>query len=63
MDLNQLYFDHQIQLMRAANSPASSDAATHLRSAAQIAGQIGDLQRRKGASAESHGTRQAVPAA
>ena len=37
MDLNQLYFDHQVLLMRAARAPASADAVGHLRSAAQSA--------------------------
>lgn len=54
MDFNQLYFDHQILLMRAAGSSVSADAADHLRHAALIAGRIGDMQRSKGADAEAY---------
>ena len=61
MDLNQLYFDHQLLLMRAASSPAS-DAATHLCQAARIAGQIGDVQRAKGANAQAYWAQQAARA-
>lgn len=61
MDLNQLYFDHQLLLMRAASSPAA-DAAAHLCQAARIAGQIGDLQRAKGADAQTYWARQATRA-
>ena len=60
MDLNQLYFDHQVLLMRAARAPASADAVRDLRSAAQIAGRIGDLQRAKGAAAEGDWNRRAA---
>ena len=60
MDLNQLYFDHQILLMRAARSPVSADAVLRLREAAQIAGQIGGLQRARGADAEAYWTRPAA---
>ena len=47
MDLNQLYFDHQVLLMRAARAPASADTA-------------GDLQRAKGAAAEGDWNRRAA---
>ena len=60
VDLNQLYFDHQILLMRAAGSPVMADAALHLRDAARIAGQIGGVQRAKGASAEAYWNRPAA---
>lgn len=60
MDLNQLYFDHQILLMKAARSPVSGDAALHLCKAAQIAGQIRGLQRARGADAEAYWNRPAA---
>ena len=37
MDLNQLYFDHQILLMRAEESPVAGAAVGHRRDAAQLA--------------------------
>lgn len=60
MDLNQLYFDHQILLMRAARSPVSADAALHLCKAARIAGQIQGLQQARGADAEAYWNRPAA---
>lgn len=60
MDLNQLYFDHQILLMRAARSPVSADAALHLCKASEIAGQIRGLQLARGADAEAYWTRPAA---
>lgn len=50
MDLNQLYFDHQIALMRAAEGPLR-DGPKHLEAAAGVARQIACFQRRLGASA------------
>jgi hypothetical protein len=51
VDLNQLYFDHQISLIRAeaANTPCL--AHDHRREAASIAGRIGDRQGALGALA------------
>ncbi|HVR90475.1 MAG TPA: hypothetical protein VHG29_05220 [Novosphingobium sp.] len=50
MDLNQLYFDHQIALMRAAEGPLKA-AQKHLEAAAGVARQIACFQRRLGAGA------------
>ena len=51
VDLNQLYSDHQIAVMRAG--PASSRELHHARhfAASLIAGRIGCMQRALGASA------------
>lgn len=51
MDFNQLYFDHQVLLMRADD--ASSDGAQHQHAfdASLIAGRIGCMQRALGAGA------------
>lgn len=54
MDFNQLYFDHQVLLMRADGSTVPADAADHLRDAALIAARIGAMQRAKGADAEAY---------
>lgn len=49
MDLNQLYFDHQVLTMKAA---ASSDARCgHRAGASRLAGRIGGIQRALGAGA------------
>lgn len=53
MDLNQLYFDHQILLMRAARVPVSASSAAHLCDAAGLAARIGAMQRATGADAEA----------
>ena len=51
MDFNQLYFDHQISLIRAdeAQTPCLEDG--HRREAAAIAGRIGERQNKLGAGA------------
>ena len=51
MDLNQLYFDHQLLLMKAAG--AASDRARHEHEAvaSRVAGRIGRTQRALGAAA------------
>lgn len=51
MNLNQLYFDHQMSLIRAdgANTPCLRQRHEH--HAAQIAGRIGRLQSTLGAEA------------
>ena len=51
MDLNRLYFDHQLSLMRASRSPTCDDRRTHASRALRIAGRIGSAQRALGAAA------------
>lgn len=51
MDLNQLYSQHQIALIRADNASVRSDRAQHLDRADHIANRIGDYQRSRGAQA------------
>ena len=51
MDLNQLYFDHQIQLIRADGAVSAETRAGHQTAAAQIADRIGQRQARLGAAA------------
>lgn len=51
MDLNQLYFDHQIQLIRADGAVTSEARRSHEHEAAQIADRIGQRQARLGAAA------------
>lgn len=51
MDLNQLYFDHQIQLIRADGAVTDEARAGHALAAAEIAGRIGQRQARLGAAA------------
>ena len=51
MDLNQLYFDHQIQLMQAQGAPTSAVRRGHESAAARIAERIGQRQVRLGAAA------------
>lgn len=50
MDLNQLYFDHQIALMRAAEAP-HGDAASFSDTADGIAREIACVQHHLGACA------------
>ena len=50
MGLNQLYFDHQLAIMRAASSGPSKRLCFEA-AAARTAGQIGLLQRSLGARA------------
>lgn len=51
MDLNQLYFDHQILMMKADGAPHHASRDLHEMRASQIAGRIGCMQRALGASA------------
>ena len=51
MDLNQLYFDHQIQLIRAHGAATVEGRRGHERAAAQLADRIGQRQVRLGAAA------------
>lgn len=51
MDLNQLYFDHQVLQMRADHAPARHVQREHRFGAAVIAGRIGRRQRTLGATA------------
>lgn len=53
MDLNQLYFDHQLLLMQAEREPCAERQQLHLHSAALIAGRIGCMQGALGARAAS----------
>lgn len=53
MDLNQLYFDHQILLMKADGVPEGDTRDLHEIGASQIAGRIGCMQRALGARAAS----------
>ena len=51
MDLNQLYSEHQISLMRAAGAISVSARSNHLLEAGVIGGQIFDLLTSKNAAA------------
>jgi hypothetical protein len=51
MDLNQLYFRHQILKMRAEHSALAERRALHDRRAAALAERIGRFQRALGARA------------
>ena len=51
MDLNQLYFDHQIQLIRADGADTCAMRRDHQMAAAHIADRIGQRQVRLGAAA------------
>ena len=51
MDLNQLYSDHQVLLVRAAHSATSALRRQHAFGATLIAGRIGCMQRAMGAAA------------
>ena len=50
MDLNQLYFDHQILLMRAKQTLSAEARHAHEAGASLIAGRIGCIQRALGAA-------------
>ncbi|MBT2133630.1 hypothetical protein KK137_04720 [Croceibacterium sp. LX-88] len=50
MDLNQLYFDHQILLIKAGRASSAELRHEHEVSASHIAGRIGCMQRSMGAS-------------
>ncbi len=51
MDLNQLYFDHQISLMKAHGASTSQGRRSHEDEADRLANRIGQLQGRLGAAA------------
>ena len=51
MDLNQLYFDHQILLIRAEGAETMHARRDHQAEAAQVAGRIGQRQTTLGAAA------------
>lgn len=51
MDLNQLYFDHQLLLIKALRAPSGGAQHEHEVSASHIAGRIGCMQRALGAAA------------
>jgi hypothetical protein len=48
--LNQLYFDHQLLLMKARRTLSAEARRTHEACASLIAGQIGGMQRALGAT-------------
>lgn len=49
MDLNQLYFDHQVLLMRADDARSDVAQTRHWQDASLVAGRIGCMQRATGA--------------
>jgi len=51
MDLNKLYFRHQLSVMRAAATQNLSHRADHLAAAETLAGRIACIQQRTGAVA------------
>ena len=51
MDLNRLYFDHQLLLMQADGEPCPERRKLHRNGAALIAGRIGCMQGALGARA------------
>lgn len=51
MDLNQLYFDHQVLMMRAGRAVSCGARHEHEIDASHIAGRIGCMQRSMGAAA------------
>jgi hypothetical protein len=51
MDLNQLYFDHQVLLIRAHGAGRGEARRRHETGARRIAGCIGSIQRGSGAPA------------
>lgn len=53
MDLNRLYFDHQLLLMLLAGEPCQERRELHRHCAALIAGRIGCMQVALGARAAS----------
>lgn len=53
MDLNDLYFRHQISLMRAKAAPDDRARGTHQGLADELAQRIGAWQQRAGATAAS----------
>lgn len=61
MDLNRLYFDHQLSLMRASRSATCGGRRRHVSRALRIAGRIGFAQRSLGAAAATDWEIQARP--
>jgi hypothetical protein len=53
VDLNRLYFDHQLALIKADEAATAGTRRRHQGEAARIAACIGDRQRRLGAAAAS----------
>lgn len=51
MDLNQLYFDHQLLLIRASRAVSCGAREEHEVTASHVAGRIGCMQRALGAAA------------
>jgi hypothetical protein len=51
VDLNRLYFDHQLSLMRGSRSATCDEGRRHVSRALRIAGRIGSAQRTLGAAA------------
>lgn len=51
MDLNQLYFDHQLLLIKALRSDSAGARHEHEVGASHVAGRIGCMQRSLGAAA------------
>ena len=51
MDLNKLYFEHQLLQMQADAAPDCSQRKDYKRGAAEVAGRIGRKQDRLGAAA------------
>lgn len=51
MDLNQLYFDHQLLLMKASQATSAGVRQEHEIDASHVAGRIGCMQRAIGAAA------------
>lgn len=60
MDLNQLYFDHQLSLMRADEADTPCLEHSHLHDAALVAARIGERQGKLGAAAACAWTRHAL---
>lgn len=60
MNLNQLYFDHQLSLIRADAADGAGPEGGHRREAARIAGRIGERQSALGAPAADDWMRQAA---
>ena len=60
MDLNQLYFDHQLLLIRAERAASCGARHEHELSASRIAGRIGCAQRALGAAAAPNWESQAA---
>jgi hypothetical protein len=51
VDLNRLYFDHQLSLMAASRAATCDTRRRHAARASSIAGEIGSAQRALGAAA------------